>query len=64
MTYRVYNIKWDIDDGEASTPSEMIITVPPPICNDIDEREDSISNEITDKTGWCHDGFEYEPQTI
>ena len=60
MKYRVFDIKWDIDDGEASTPSEMFVDVPAEeiIADDI---EQYITDEISNITGWCHNGYEFEP---
>lgn len=58
MKYRIFNILWDIDDGEASTPSEMIIEVP---ASESERVEDYLCDEISNRSGWCHNGFKYEP---
>lgn len=51
---KAINIIWDIDDMEwvlKSLPTE--INIPDEITN-----EEEISDYITDKTGFCHKGFE------
>lgn len=51
---KAINIIWDIDDMEwvlESLPTE--INIPDEITN-----EEEISDYITDKTGFCHKGFE------
>ena len=59
MKYRVFNIKWDIDDGEASTPSEMFVDVPAEEMA-ADDIEQYLTDEISNITGWCHEGYEFE----
>jgi hypothetical protein len=61
MKYRVFNIKWDIDDGEGSTPSELIIDVPAENTNTPDDIEQYLTDEISNISGWCHDGYDFEP---
>jgi hypothetical protein len=60
IEYKVFNIKWDIDETEDSIelPNIMYVTVPYS-----EDPEDFISNEITEKTGFCHKGFEFEEET-
>jgi len=60
MKYRVFNIKWDIDDGEASTPAEMFVDVPAEEMA-ADDIEQYLTDEISNITGWCHNGYEFEP---
>lgn len=68
ITVRIYNIAWDIsdgngddeDDGEINLPDEVIHT----FCNynDIEDEDllDEISDWLSDEYGFCHDGFEVE----
>ena len=60
-TYTVTNIKYDTDGQKIKLPKELIITVP----NDVegyDEIENYISDEISNITGFCHEGFATEPE--
>ena len=59
--YRVFSIRYDIDDGPASTPEELIIGVP---AEEMERLEDFLSDEISQQTGWCHNGFQYEEVTV
>jgi hypothetical protein len=55
--YKVWDIEYDIDDNHAfpNPPTEMFIAV------DIDlDPDDSIGDIISDDTGWCDLGFQYE----
>ncbi len=61
-SYKVYNIKWDCSSKETISrlPKDIEIEVP----NDFQEEpeiSDWLSDRISDITGWCHFGFEYEP---
>lgn len=53
----VYNIKWDTDGEEVDLPQEMRISVH--AIGD-DELEEFIADEISNITGFCHDGFLYK----
>jgi len=59
MKIKVTNIVYDTEsDGEVhdiDLPKEMILNIP----NDCDI-EDEIANQISNKTGWCIEGFNYE----
>lgn len=61
-TYRVFNIKWDTDGETVELPEQLEIDIY--LATDTDDEliEDIISEEITEVTGWCHDGFLYEIQ--
>ena len=55
---RAFNIKWDTDgdmDVLESLPKEM--DIPEGM-----EDEEEISDYISDQTGWCHFGFELDPE--
>ncbi len=65
MQFKCFNIKWDTDDGEGHKPSPRSLGLPEStvidveIDTDLDEAE-QISDALSDKFGFCHDGFEYE----
>ena len=48
---KAINIKWDVDYDE-DLPTEIEIP------NNIDIEDDTISDYISDVTGFCHYGFE------
>lgn len=58
---RAINIKWDTDGDEEllrELPTE--IEIPKDVYEDFDENEcqESISDWLTEQTGFCHFGFE------
>ena len=55
MLFRVFNIKYDTDGQEIDLPTELFLTT-----EDRDEPEDELADLISDSTGFCHKGFEYE----
>lgn len=61
--YRVYNIEWDTD-GEDIDHLPTHLTSEIEFYNDTnysdDEITEMISDDITDRIGFCHFGFEYE----
>ena len=57
---RVFNIKWDTDGAEVDLPSFMILNIETNDLDDLDYLEDCISEYLSDHTGFCHDGFDYE----
>lgn len=67
-TYHIYGIKWDATRSERKDlPKTMDITVTEDDVddiNDIEEVEDYLSDTITEETGFCHKGFEYEETTL
>lgn len=60
--YRVFNIDWDVDNEEerADLPTEIIIEDENDLTNENYELSDFISDAITDETGFCHCGFNFE----
>lgn len=54
---KAVNIKWDTDGEVVDLPTEIEIP------NDIKD-EDDISDYITDKTGFCHTGFEIKTEDV
>lgn len=61
-TYLVTNIKYDTDGIEVELPSEMTIVIPEGI--EEDEFLDYISDEISNRTGYCHFGFSTTPEIV
>ena len=60
MNYKVYNIKYDVDyDDSGPLPTKLTFEIYPQGDTE-DEVEELLSNAITDYTGWCHNGFDYE----
>lgn len=61
--FRVYDIKWDLDDLEDvnRVPNEMIVEVSAEDVDDLNDEEDVdyyISDYISDEVGFCHAGYE------
>lgn len=54
------NIIWDTDGEKVDLPSEIEIPEEIAGIEDEDEMEESISDYISDLTGFCHAGFELE----
>jgi hypothetical protein len=59
--YTVTDIKYDTDGEDTDLPTEMEITVPKGM-TDSEEILEFISNEISDRTGFSHEGFSTTPQ--
>jgi hypothetical protein len=59
--FTVTNIKYDTDGEDVNLPAEMEIVVPEDV-NGYEEIEEFISNEISNRTGFCHEGFATTPQ--
>jgi hypothetical protein len=51
----VTDIEYDTDGEDVDLPTELTITIPHYI--EVEEREEFISNEISNLTGFCHNGF-------
>lgn len=54
---KAINILWDTDGEDIDLPTE--IEIPDDI--DLDD-EDAISDYISDLTGFCHNGFDLDPE--
>ena len=63
MKIKVYDIDWDIDEEDiedgVSLDSSLTLETDEEFEYD-DELEEWISDEISDKTGFCHRGFNYD----
>jgi len=55
-TYIVSQIKWDTDGAKVKLPKTLKVTIPNDI-TDIDDIDEYISDEISNRTGFCHTGF-------
>lgn len=71
MIVKVFDIKWDTEDScsdeKIDIPTEMVLDVPDNIWDDVEatgekviELENYIADKISDISGFCHDGFDYE----
>ena len=59
MLFRVFDIKYDTDGKKVEDlPQELFFTT-----EDSTDPDDELSDLISDKTGWCHFGFDYEEVT-
>lgn len=56
--YRCFNIVWDTDGRRVRLPKEVVVEVEADL--EDGELEDALSDAISDKTGWCHKGFDFE----
>ena len=58
---RYFNIKWDFDgeDHDSVVPTEMTLDTDPSVLDD-EDAEAIISDMLSEATGWCHKGFDYE----
>lgn len=57
---KAYNIQWDTDGENVALPEEIVIPDEIASMDDEDEREEAVSDYISDLTGFCHAGFELE----
>ena len=71
MKVKVFAIKWDTEDScseeKVDIPTEMVLDVPDNIWDDAESEEEKaieienfIADKISDISGFCHDGFDYE----
>lgn len=61
-TYTITNIKYDTDGATIKLPKTMTITIPDDVEKTYEDVEHYISEEISNKTGYCHKGFATTPQ--
>jgi len=62
MKYLITNIKYDTDGKSklaTSLPKSMVVEVDGRLHDD--NRADAIGDAISNRTGFCHFGFEYKP---
>ena len=60
MKYKAYDIIYDTDGEDIDLPTEMEIEVPDDVNEYWEDEFHFISNEISDRTGFCHYGFNAE----
>ena len=60
--YTITNIKYDTDGAKVKLPKKMVITIPADVDKDYESIEQHISDEISNRTGYCHTGFATTPQ--
>lgn len=56
-TFSVFNIEYSLDEGDEDIdlPDTLSITIPDDI--DVEDYVNYISDEISNRTGFCHTGF-------
>ena len=59
--YKATNIKYDTDGEQVDLPSVIEVEVPNDM-EDFFEIEEFISDEISNQTGFCHNGFSIDPE--
>lgn len=59
--YKVTKIKYDTDGYKVKLPKTLVINVPNEL-KTYEDIEEFISDEISDRTGYCHGGFETTPE--
>ena len=55
MKFRVFNVRYDTDGEMVPLPQELTLEL-----SDHEDVEDELSELVSDLTGFCHHGFEYE----
>ena len=60
--YIVTDIKYDTDGQKVKLPKKMEIVVPDEEHTCYEDIEYFISEEITNRTGYCHEGFATTPE--
>lgn len=59
--YRIYDIQWDTDGEAVDLPTEFTLETEYPVEDyDLNDIEEFFSEEITQRTGFCHNGFSYD----
>jgi len=58
--FLITDIDWDTDGEEVDLPEEITVNVSEDEELEEDEIEEYISDKISDKTGFCHFGFNYK----
>lgn len=58
----ITNIKYDTDGAKVKLPKQMTIELPEDVDDSYDEIENYISEEISNRTGFCHLGFVTNPE--
>lgn len=61
MEYLITNIEYDTDGRKPKLPKELKIVVPDDV-QGYEEIEQFISDEISNRTGYCHKGYATTPE--
>ena len=62
-TFTVSNIDYDTDGEQIDgLPAELVVDVPNEFCETSDDILDYIADEISNRTGFCHNGFSTTPE--
>lgn len=61
-TYLVTNIEYETDGYDVELPTELRIIVPDECSGDYEDIENYISEEISNITGYLHNGFSTTPE--
>ena len=61
-TFKVFDIKWDIDCDPVDLPDEVNVTISSSEVDLTDDElvSDFISDWLSDEYGFCHYGFDYK----
>lgn len=64
--YDCVDIKWDCDDPEITLPCLVEVYIDKDFADKVEEDElvDAISDKLTETTGFCHTGFNYNKSGI
>lgn len=61
--YIITNIEWDADKQTKKTlPKEVVVNVPDEEHTCYEDIEQYISDELSNVTGYCHEGFATTPE--
>lgn len=63
MKIKAFDIRYATGGRKVNLPSELILNIETDLSNDplmIGELDDLVADAISEKTGWCVFGFEYE----
>jgi len=60
--YIVTNIEYDTDGEEVDLPKSLTVVVPTGM--NAEEKNEYLSNKISDETGFCHKGFTTVPEIV
>jgi len=63
IAYRVYDIEWKTDGKRVKLPKSMTVILRADEADEA-EIEERLGDEISDETGWLHNGFKYEKTSL
>jgi len=59
--FTVTDIEYDTDGQKIDLPTEMVINIPDHVGDTYEDIEQYIGDEISNRTGYCHFGFNTLP---